>query len=203
MPNFWGPKVDKKVINSSTKCLISVKIAILTLIIPPPLVNVLVDIWLAEYFNWVTLCVFRSQSMLSKSMSFVWMGLQPAADPYNVVYKVLQTVLILHVSYVIYKWEQCHQHAERLGMEISTPSKSHIQSHHAVPDRKPFLFKQLSFKHDLASLPVYEPWDGNTGIAIFMRTSKCLLPVAGSRFPPAFNRSSSIVELTLMKCGIR
>ena len=43
MPNFWGPKIDKskkKVINSSTKCLISVKIAILTPnIIPPPLVN--------------------------------------------------------------------------------------------------------------------------------------------------------------------
>ena len=30
MPNFWGPKKDKKVINSSTKCLISVKIVILT-----------------------------------------------------------------------------------------------------------------------------------------------------------------------------
>ena len=41
MPNFWGPKKDKKVINSPTKCLISVKIAILTPhIIPLPLVNV-------------------------------------------------------------------------------------------------------------------------------------------------------------------
>ena len=34
---FWGPKIDKKVINSYTKCLISVKIAILTPhIIPRP-----------------------------------------------------------------------------------------------------------------------------------------------------------------------
>ena len=38
MPNFWGPKIDRKVINS--KCLISLKIAILTPHIKPsPLVN--------------------------------------------------------------------------------------------------------------------------------------------------------------------
>ena len=43
MANFWGPKIDKKVINSSTKCLISMKIAILTPHIIPLL---LVNIWL-------------------------------------------------------------------------------------------------------------------------------------------------------------
>ena len=48
--NFWGPKIDKKVINSSTKCLISVKIVILTPhIIPPPTGGeCLVDIQIAE-----------------------------------------------------------------------------------------------------------------------------------------------------------
>ena len=47
---------DKKVINSSTKCLISVKIAILTPhIIPPPLVNVWLIFDLQKYVNW--LCV--------------------------------------------------------------------------------------------------------------------------------------------------
>ena len=39
--NFWGPNyIDKKMVNSSTKCLISVKIAILTSHIIPLLVNV-------------------------------------------------------------------------------------------------------------------------------------------------------------------
>ena len=57
MPNFWGPKVDKKVINSSTKRLISVKITIFTPhIIPPPLVNVWLIFDLQKYVNW--LCVF-------------------------------------------------------------------------------------------------------------------------------------------------
>ena len=73
MPNFWGPKIDKKVINSSTKCLISVKIAILTPhIIPPPW-------WM---FGWYLICrneicqlifcVFGSQSMLSKSTRLLY-----------------------------------------------------------------------------------------------------------------------------------
>ena len=44
--------------------------------------------------------------------------------------------------------------------------------------------KQSLFTHDLASLLVYESLDGNTGIMIFMPTSKCSLPVtvAGSCF---------------------
>ena len=50
MPNFWGPKIDKKVISSPTKCLISVKIAILTpYIIPPPLVNIWLIFDLQKY----------------------------------------------------------------------------------------------------------------------------------------------------------
>ena len=44
---FWGPKVDKKVINSYTKCLISVKIAILTPHITPPLLVM---------FGWYLIC---------------------------------------------------------------------------------------------------------------------------------------------------
>ena len=57
MTNFWGPKIDKKVINSSTKCLISVKIAILTPhIIPPSLVNICLIFNLQKYVKW--LCVF-------------------------------------------------------------------------------------------------------------------------------------------------
>ena len=57
MLNFWGPKKDEKVINSSTKCLISVKIAIMTPhIIPLPLVNVWLIFDLQKYVNW--LCVF-------------------------------------------------------------------------------------------------------------------------------------------------
>ena len=84
MPNFWGPKKDKKVINSSTKCLISVKIAIMTRhIIPLPLVNVWLIFDLQKYVQ-LTLCIFESQSMLSKSTGLLY-GVQPAADPYNVV----------------------------------------------------------------------------------------------------------------------
>ena len=41
--NFWSPKIDKKVINSSTKCLISVIIAILT---PHVIPQLLVNVWL-------------------------------------------------------------------------------------------------------------------------------------------------------------
>ena len=52
MPNFGGPEKGKKVINSSNKCLISVKIAILTPhIIPPPLVNVWLIFDLQKYVN--------------------------------------------------------------------------------------------------------------------------------------------------------
>ena len=54
---IWSPQIDKKVINSVTKCLISVKIAILTPhIIPLPLVNVWLIFDLQKYVNW--LCVF-------------------------------------------------------------------------------------------------------------------------------------------------
>ena len=42
--------------------------------------------------------------------------------------------------------------------------------------------KQSSFTHDLASSLMHAPIEGYTGIAIFMPTSKCSLPVAGSRF---------------------
>ena len=62
--------------------------------------------------------------------------------------------------------------------------------------------EQSSFTHDLVSLLVYEPLNGNTGVAIFMPTSKCSLPVAGSRFLPAFDHSSSVVKWSLIKCDI-
>ena len=54
--------------------------------------------------------------------------------------------------------------------------------------------KQSSFTHEIASSLMYEPMEINTGIAFFMPTSKCYLPVAGSRFLPAFDRSSSVVK---------
>ena len=73
MPNFWGPKKDKKVINSSTKCLISVKIAIMTRhIIPLPLVNVWLIFDLQKYVQ-LTLVYFRkSIRAFKKHRSFVW-----------------------------------------------------------------------------------------------------------------------------------
>ena len=71
MPNFWGPKKDKKVINSSTKCLISVKIAVLTShIIPPPLVNIWLIFDLQKYVKWLGMflevnpCFLKSPRLL-------------------------------------------------------------------------------------------------------------------------------------------
>ena len=84
MLNFWGPKKDKKVINSSTKCLISVKIAVMTPhIIPLPLVNVWLIFDLQKYVNW--LCVFLKVNPFFQKAQVFCMDLQPAADPYNVV----------------------------------------------------------------------------------------------------------------------
>ena len=87
MLNFWGPKKYKKVINSSTKCLISVKIAIMTPhIIPLPLVNVWLIFDLQKYVNW--LCVFWKVNPFFQKAQVFCMDLQPAADPYNVVCRV-------------------------------------------------------------------------------------------------------------------
>ena len=55
--------------------------------------------------------------------------------------------------------------------------------------------KQSSFTHDLAPALVYEPLDSNTRIVIFMPTSKCSMPVAGSRFLLAFDRSSRCCQM--------
>ena len=63
--------------------------------------------------------------------------------------------------------------------------------------------KQSSFTHDVASSLVYEPMEDNTGIAIFMPTSNCLLPFTGCHFFLAFDRSPSIVKWSLVMCGIR
>ena len=82
MLNFWGPKKYKKVINSSTKCLISVKIAIMTPHIIP-LVNVWLIFDLHKYVNW--LCVFSKVNPFFQKAQVFCMDLQPAADPYNVV----------------------------------------------------------------------------------------------------------------------
>ena len=87
MLNFWGPKKYKKVINSSTKCLISVKIAIMTpRIIPLPLVNVWLIFDLQKYVNW--LCVFSKANPFFQKARVFCMDLQPAADPYNVVCRI-------------------------------------------------------------------------------------------------------------------
>ena len=83
IPNFWGPKKDKKVINSSTKCLISVKIAIMTPhIIPLPLVNVWLIFDLQKYVNW--LCVFlkvnpcfqKAQVFCMETMLYVCLAIE-------------------------------------------------------------------------------------------------------------------------------
>ena len=88
MLNFWGPKKYKKVINSSTKCLISVKIAIMTPhIIPLSLVNVWLIFDLQKYVNW--LCVFSKVNPFFQKAQVFCMDLQPAADPYNVVCRFL------------------------------------------------------------------------------------------------------------------
>ena len=84
MANFWGLKIHKKVINSSTKCLISVKIAILTPhILPPPLVNIWLMFDLQKYVKW--LCMFLEVHPCFQKAHVFGMDLQPAADPYNVV----------------------------------------------------------------------------------------------------------------------
>ena len=108
MLNFWGPKKDKKVINSSTKCLISVKISVMTPhIIPLPLVNVWLIFDLQKYVNW--LCLFSKVNPFFQKAQVFCMDLQPAADPYNVVCRLtsqstyLYRRLKLHVivSYLI------------------------------------------------------------------------------------------------------
>ena len=86
MPNFWGPKKDKKAINSSTKCLISVKIAILTPhIIPPPFMHWWMFGWYLICRNISTDCVFLEVNPCFQKAHIFCMDLQPAADPYNVV----------------------------------------------------------------------------------------------------------------------
>ena len=78
MPNFWGPKIDKKVINSSTKCLISVKIAVFTPhIISPPLVNVWLIFNKQKHVNW--LCVFLEVNPCFQKVHIFCMDLQPAS----------------------------------------------------------------------------------------------------------------------------
>ena len=100
MPNFWGPKIDIKVINSSTKCLISVKIAILTPhIIPPPLVNIWLIFDLQKYVRW--LWMFLEVNPCFHPHVFC-MDLQPAADPYNVVCSLFVHFSHVHVPNYIY-----------------------------------------------------------------------------------------------------
>ena len=68
MPHFWSPEM--RVINSPTKCLISVKIAILTPhIISPTLVNVWLILDLQKYVNWFCMFLEVNPSMLSVSKS--------------------------------------------------------------------------------------------------------------------------------------
>ena len=71
---------EHSLINSSTKYLISVKIAILTPnIIPLPLVNVWLIFDLQKYVNW--LCVFLEVNPCFQKAHVFCMDLQPAADP--------------------------------------------------------------------------------------------------------------------------
>ena len=109
MLNFWGPNKYKKVINSSIKCLISVKIAIMTPhnIIPLPLVNVWLIFDLQKYVNW--LCVFSKVNPFFQKAQVFCMALQPAADPYNVVckedtplYHIFKLIILLFGSIMMF-----------------------------------------------------------------------------------------------------
>ena len=123
MLNFWGPKKDKKVINSSTKCLISVKIAIMTPhIIPLPLVSVWLIFDLQKYVNW--LCVFLKVNPFFQKAQVFCMDLQPAADPYNVVCK--------------------HNH---MFTKVVTPS---VNAHSNI-SLKWMDFRSATYTHDLAA----------------------------------------------------
>ena len=117
MLNFWGPKKYKKVINSSTKCLISVKIAIMTPhIIPLPLVNVWLIFDLQKYVNWP--CVFSKVNPFFQKAQVFCMDLQPAADPYNVVCRMAlfrvvweYTALVMMIftsPYRLGEWAEYH-----------------------------------------------------------------------------------------------
>ena len=107
MPHFWSPKIDKKVINSSTKCLISVKIAILT---PHIITLLLVNVWLIfdlqKYVNW--LCVFLEVNPCFQRAHVVCMDLQPPADPYNVVY----IPCVFYIRVMLWCTEQCCQNVK-------------------------------------------------------------------------------------------
>ena len=99
MPHFWSPKIDKKVINSSTKCLISVKIAILTPhIITPPLVM----------FGWYLIC-----RNMSTDFVFFWKSIHAFKDHMSFVwiYSQLQihTMLYVHNSPVTTPWKRWTQ----------------------------------------------------------------------------------------------
>ena len=82
MLNFWGPKIQKgdqfyQVSDFCKNC--NHDSSYHTIAVS----ECLVDIWFAEICQ-LTLCIFESQSILSKSTGLC-MDLQPAADPYNVV----------------------------------------------------------------------------------------------------------------------
>ena len=112
MPNFgdYGPETVKKVINSSTKCLISVKIAILTPhIIPPPLVNV----WLILDLAFAEICQSIVHAFIEHT-SFVWIYSQ------------------LHIHTTLYVWPPyaCWHCCDRF------PAPAHEQTaHHQIPPR--------------------------------------------------------------------
>ena len=126
MLNFWGPKKYKKVINSSTKCLISVKIAIMTPhIIPLPLVNVWLIFDLQKYVNW--LCVFSKVNPFFQKAQVFCMDLQPAADPYNVVCRPIYDVLvavdhthdqIIDQQLRVYNWLSWTWHTKVIDLEV-------------------------------------------------------------------------------------
>ena len=120
MPNFWGQKIDKNVINSFTKCLISVNIAILTPhIIPPPLVNIWLTFDFQKYVRW--LCMFWEINPCFQKAHIFCMDLQPAADPYNVVCSYLMYTalsLVFSTSVVCVKTQQKQFVVSNTGVKI-------------------------------------------------------------------------------------
>ena len=95
---FWGPKIDKKVINSYTKYLISVKIAILTPhIIPPPLV-MFGRYLICRNMSTDYVCFWKSNHAFKKHTFFVWICSQ--LQIHTMLYVSLWGVIILYLFWL-------------------------------------------------------------------------------------------------------
>ena len=104
--NFGGPKIDKKVINSSTKCLISVKIAILTPhIITTAIGECLVDVRFAETCKLTWFTFFKDFHRLEK---WGFIACSNRQFEHTDLYVATLVPVLLYVNFSIYP-VQCKQ----------------------------------------------------------------------------------------------